>query len=77
MARCLVCGKPAASRALNPAFPFCSERCRLVDLGKWLGEEYRIPASTPGEDDGEPPGGAVPPDGEEEPGSGRGGPHDA
>lgn len=22
--------------------PFCSERCKLVDLGKWLGEEYRI-----------------------------------
>jgi len=24
-------------------FPFCSERCHLVDLGRWLGEEYRIP----------------------------------
>jgi uncharacterized protein len=22
--------------------PFCSERCRLVDLGKWLSEEYKI-----------------------------------
>lgn len=22
--------------------PFCSERCKMVDLGKWLGEEYRI-----------------------------------
>jgi len=28
----------------NPAYPFCSERCRLVDLGRWLGEEYRVPA---------------------------------
>lgn len=25
-------------------FPFCSERCRLIDLGKWASEEYRIPA---------------------------------
>ncbi len=27
----------------NKAFPFCSERCQLVDLGRWLSEEYRIP----------------------------------
>ena len=26
----------------NPWGPFCSERCKMVDLGKWLGEEYRI-----------------------------------
>ena len=25
-------------------FPFCSERCRMVDLGRWFGGEYRIPA---------------------------------
>jgi endogenous inhibitor of DNA gyrase (YacG/DUF329 family) len=33
----------------NKLFPFCSERCHLVDLGRWLGEEYRIagpPADT-------------------------------
>ncbi len=28
-----------------PDRPFCSERCRLIDLGKWFAEEYRI--STP------------------------------
>jgi endogenous inhibitor of DNA gyrase (YacG/DUF329 family) len=33
---------PAPSRKL---FPFCSERCHLVDLGRWLGEEFRIPGS--------------------------------
>ncbi len=27
----------------NPFRPFCSERCRLIDLGKWASEEYRIP----------------------------------
>lgn len=25
-----------------PTFPFCSERCKLIDLGAWLDEEYRI-----------------------------------
>ena len=25
------------------AYPFCSERCRLVDLSRWLDEDYRIP----------------------------------
>ena len=43
-----MCCKPAAERAAgNAAYPFCSERCRLVDLGKWLGEEYRVPAEEP------------------------------
>jgi uncharacterized protein len=28
----------------NPTRPFCSERCRIRDLGAWVSEEYRIPA---------------------------------
>ena len=31
----------------NKLFPFCSERCHLVDLGRWLGEEYRVPGPAP------------------------------
>ena len=31
--------------SLPPNFPFCSKRCKSIDLGKWLNEEYRI--STP------------------------------
>jgi hypothetical protein len=27
----------------NPWRPFCSERCKLLDLGKWASEEYRVP----------------------------------
>jgi endogenous inhibitor of DNA gyrase (YacG/DUF329 family) len=27
----------------NPHRPFCSERCRLIDLGQWADESYRIP----------------------------------
>ena len=42
---CPTCGKPAKRREENnQAFPFCSERCRMADLGRWLNEEYRIPA---------------------------------
>ena len=44
---CPTCRRPAAPRETNRAFPFCSERCRMVDLGRWLGEEYRIPTSDP------------------------------
>lgn len=42
MAKCPVCKKEILPRSANPAFPFCSGRCRAVDLGKWLGEEYRV-----------------------------------
>lgn len=42
-ATCPTCKKPVEPRAQNRAFPFCSDRCRAVDLGKWLGEEYRFP----------------------------------
>jgi endogenous inhibitor of DNA gyrase (YacG/DUF329 family) len=31
------------SAAGNPAFPFCSPQCKLVDLGRWLDGAYRIP----------------------------------
>ena len=39
---CPICKKP--SYMGDEDFPFCSERCRLIDLGKWASEEYRIPA---------------------------------
>ena len=38
---CALCGKPAVKNG-NKFWPLCSERCQLVDLGKWLGEEYRV-----------------------------------
>ena len=43
MALCPICNKPAAPRAHNPSSPFCSPRCKTLDLGKWLNEEYRVP----------------------------------
>jgi len=43
MATCPTCAKPSAPMAENPAFPFCSARCKTIDLGRWLNEEYRVP----------------------------------
>lgn len=37
---CPTCKKPV--RASDPDFPFCSERCRLIDLGKWASGGYVI-----------------------------------
>lgn len=37
------------SLAECPSFPFCSPRCRTIDLGRWLGETYCIPAEEPEE----------------------------
>ncbi|HEX9400713.1 MAG TPA: DNA gyrase inhibitor YacG [Anaeromyxobacter sp.] len=47
--RCPICRKPAPPRSENRAAPFCSDRCRLVDLAKWLGEEYRVPGPRAGD----------------------------
>ncbi len=45
MPACPICKRTAAPRGKNPAFPFCSERCKQVDLGHWLDEKYRIPVT--------------------------------
>lgn len=37
----------------NPWRPFCSERCKLIDLGKWASEEYKIPGEKKDEEDNE------------------------
>ena len=37
---CPVCGKPPSPEHR----PFCSARCKQIDLGRWLGETYRIPS---------------------------------
>jgi len=41
---CRQCGKPLKYERVAdlPYFPFCSERCKLLDLGAWLDEEHRI-----------------------------------
>jgi len=53
--RCPTCGRQT-TRKVNPYRPFCSERCKLLDLGNWLSERYRVrvPADTGGHSE-EPP----------------------
>lgn len=43
---CPICGRPAE----DSRKPFCSRRCADIDLGRWLGEAYRIPDDEPGKD---------------------------
>ncbi|MBY0228058.1 MAG: DNA gyrase inhibitor YacG [Gemmataceae bacterium] len=53
-ARCPVCGKEFDGDPLSsPGFPFCTPKCKLIDLGRWLDEGYSIPAE---EQDEPPPG---------------------
>jgi endogenous inhibitor of DNA gyrase (YacG/DUF329 family) len=40
---CPHCGKPAEWSAQNRFRPFCSERCKMIDLGAWASESYRVP----------------------------------
>jgi endogenous inhibitor of DNA gyrase (YacG/DUF329 family) len=40
--KCPICGKSV--KLGEPDFPFCSDRCRTVDLGNWSTEKYRISA---------------------------------
>jgi endogenous inhibitor of DNA gyrase (YacG/DUF329 family) len=41
--KCPICKKNVEWDG-NPTRPFCSERCRILDLGAWIVEEYRVPA---------------------------------
>ncbi len=50
---CPRCGTPAPFAPQNRWRPFCSERCRSLDLGAWASESYRVP-TRPSEDDDTP-----------------------
>lgn len=54
MASCPICSKPAAPRERNPSAPFCCARCKQIDLGRWLSEEYRVPSEDAPGDEHEP-----------------------
>ncbi len=40
---CPQCGKEVAWCSDSPFRPFCSERCKLIDLGQWAADGYRFP----------------------------------
>ena len=56
---CPTCGAPVEFTPENKYRPFCSDRCKLIDLGAWASEAYRVPAV---ENDDEPD---APDDGEQ------------
>jgi endogenous inhibitor of DNA gyrase (YacG/DUF329 family) len=41
---CPTCGAAVSWTAENRWKPFCSQRCKLIDLGQWAAETYRLPA---------------------------------
>lgn len=45
-AQCATCKKPTR-KADHPHFPFCSERCKTIDLGAWLSDKYAIEGNEP------------------------------
>lgn len=50
--RCSICGtiyefEHEKGKKLPPHFPFCSPRCKAIDLSKWINEEYRVSTSLP------------------------------
>jgi uncharacterized protein len=54
---CPQCGASVVWDAANPFRPFCSERCKMIDLGAWATESYRIPVA---DEKDEPESGADP-----------------
>lgn len=44
---CPTCGAQTEYRPENPYRSFCSKRCKLIDLGQWASENYRVPDTAP------------------------------
>ncbi|MBS7349246.1 MAG: DNA gyrase inhibitor YacG [Comamonas sp.] len=44
---CPTCAGPSLFAPSNPWRPFCSQRCKQIDLGAWAAEAFRVPSSTP------------------------------
>ncbi|MDY0106478.1 MAG: DNA gyrase inhibitor YacG [Giesbergeria sp.] len=44
---CPACRGPSLYSPQNPWRPFCSERCKQMDLGAWASEDFRVPAEVP------------------------------
>ena len=57
---CPQCGKPVDWTARNPFRPFCSERCKTIDLGAWATEHYRVPVVEDPEDPDDTESGGIP-----------------
>jgi uncharacterized protein len=49
--RCPQCSKTVEYLVSNPNRPFCSERCKMIDLGAWASDQYAIPGKSQEADD--------------------------
>lgn len=61
--RCPTCKKPVPEPGEGEpmgAFPFCSDRCRVIDLGRWIDGKYQIPVV---DNEGDEPADEIPPRG--------------
>jgi uncharacterized protein len=47
MVRCPACQGDSVYASSNPYRPFCSERCKQIDLGAWASESFRVPTEAP------------------------------
>lgn len=56
---CPICQRPTVYGPENEWRPFCSQRCKQIDLGAWASGSYRIEGSGPADDEDEGAGGAA------------------
>ena len=52
--KCPTCRRPVEWSAKSPYRPFCSDRCRLIDLGAWFNETHKIPDESAAASDAAP-----------------------
>ncbi len=50
LVRCPACGGDSIYAPENPFRPFCSQRCKNLDLGAWASESFRVPGEAPPDD---------------------------
>ena len=52
--KCPICKKPVSDEEPQrpTTYPFCSDRCKLIDLGRWLDGKYQIPVQDKSQDEG-------------------------
>ena len=58
--KCPTCGKRVEWNEASKYRPFCSERCKTIDLGAWASDRYVVPADPAAEADETPPTEATP-----------------
>ncbi|MGH7213501.1 MAG: DNA gyrase inhibitor YacG [Tepidisphaeraceae bacterium] len=55
--RCPICNRPVEepTPGERSPYPFCNDRCKLIDLGRWLGRKYQLDVKPEDDEDGHVP----------------------